>query len=66
MYGVLKDVRLGAACRVPQRTRIPNLLLTGQNINSHGVLGVLVGTVVTCSELIPAETISQQIIKAQK
>ena len=66
MYGVLKDVRLGAACRVPQRTRIPNLLLTGQNINSHGVLGVLVGTVVTCSELIPAETIYQQIIKAQK
>lgn len=63
MYGVLKDVTLGAACRIPQRTRVPNLLLTGQNINSHGILGVLVGAVVTCSELLSAERIYRQIIE---
>lgn len=51
MYGVAKDVRLGPACRVLHRTKIPNVLQTGQNINSHGMLGVLVGTLVTCREI---------------
>ena len=64
MYGVSKDVNSSAACRVPHRTRIPNLYQTGQNINSHGMLGVLVGTIVTCSELISAEAIYRQIIDA--
>lgn len=52
MYGIAKDVSLGTACRVPHRTRVPNVLQTGQNINSHGILGVLVGTMVTCTEII--------------
>ena len=64
MYGVSKDVNSSAACRVPHRTRIPNVYQTGQNINSHGMLGVLVGTIVTCSELISAEAIYRQIIDA--
>lgn len=66
MYGVAKDITLGAACRVPHKTKVPNLLLTGQNINSHGMLGVLVGSIVTCSELLTSETIYQQIIEANK
>jgi all-trans-retinol 13,14-reductase len=52
MYGIAKDVSLGAACRVPHRTRVPNVFQTGQNINSHGILGVLVGTIVTCTEIV--------------
>ncbi len=63
MYGVAKDINKGIAFRVPHKTRIPNLLQTGQNINSHGMLGVLVGTIVTCSELLTARTIYQQIIE---
>ena len=66
MYGVAKDITLGAAGRVPHRTKVPNLLLTGQNINSHGMLGVIVGTIVTCSELLSAQTVYQQIIDANK
>lgn len=66
MYGVVHDIQLGAACRVPHRTKIPNLLQTGQNINSHGILGVLVGSIVTCSELLTAERIYQQIIKVNQ
>lgn len=66
MYGVAKDITLGAACRVPHKTKVPNLLLIGQNINSHGMLGVLVGSIVTCSELLTAETIYQQIIEVNK
>lgn len=61
MYGVAKDINLGAAGRVPYRTKIPNLFLAGQNVNSHGMMGVIVGTIVTCSELVPAETIFNQI-----
>lgn len=66
MYGVAKDVTLGAACRVPHRTKVPNLLMSGQNINSHGMLGVLVGSIVTCSELLTPETVYNQIIEANK
>lgn len=64
MYGNAKDISLGAACRVPQRTKVPNVYLTGQNINSHGMLGVLVGTIVTCSEFLTAKTIYEQIKEA--
>lgn len=66
MYGIAKDVNLGVAGRVPHRTRIPNVLQTGQNINSHGMLGVLVGTIVTCSELLTARHIYQDIIQANQ
>lgn len=64
MYGVAKDIHAGAAYRVSHRTKVPNVLQTGQNINSHGMLGVLVGTIVTCSELLTAPRIYQQIISS--
>ena len=66
MYGNAKDINLGSACRVPQRTKVPNVYLTGQNINSHGMLGVLVGAIVTCSELLSAKKIYEQIKEANK
>lgn len=66
MYGVAKDVHAGAAARVHHRTKIPNLLLTGQNINSHGILGVLVGTMVTCGEVIGSENLFRQIVNHRK
>lgn len=66
MYGIAKDISLGAAGRIPQRTKVPNVLQTGQNVNSHGMLGVLVGTIVTCSELLTSRTIYEQIIKANE
>lgn len=61
MYGIAKDITLGAAGRVTHATRIPNLFLSGQNINSHGILGVIVGAVITCSEFIPLEKIFSDI-----
>lgn len=66
MYGNAKDITKGAAYRVPQRTKVPNVYLTGQNINSHGMLGVLVGTIVTCSEFLTAKTIYEQITEANR
>lgn len=66
MYGIARDVRLGPAARVHHLTRIPNLLLTGQNVNSHGILGVLVGTIVTCSALLTSEELFRQINDSNK
>lgn len=66
MYGIAKDIAESAAYRVPHRTRIPNVYQTGQNINSHGMLGVLVGTIVTCSEFLTAKTIYEQINKSEE
>lgn len=65
-YGIARDISLGMSSHVPQRTKLPGLYLTGQNINSHGILGVLVGTVVTCSDLLGTEYLYQQIIKASQ
>ena len=61
MYGVAKDINLGVAARVQHKTKIRNLLLTGQNINSHGILGVIIGSIVTCSELLGENEILNQI-----
>lgn len=66
MYGVAKDINLGMSSRVHHRTKVPNLLLTGQNINSHGILGVLVGSIVTCSEFLGEEEILTQIKNANE
>ncbi len=65
MYGIAKDVNK-VAYRVSQKTRVPNLYQTGQNINSHGMLGVLVGSLVTCSELVPIKNIYDQILEANR
>ena len=65
MYGIAHDVQAGAGGRVSHRTRIPNLLLAGQNINSHGILGVLVGTLTACGEMVGSRTIYNQINDAR-
>ena len=61
MYGVAKNIRLGPAARVPHKTRIPNLFLVGQNVNSHGIMGTLVGTLVACADIVGEKTLFQQI-----
>lgn len=53
-YGILKDYNRPLESMILPRTQIPNLYLTGQNTNVHGILGVTISSVVTCSELIDA------------
>ncbi|MBS1647119.1 MAG: NAD(P)/FAD-dependent oxidoreductase [Bacteroidetes bacterium] len=52
MYGIAKDYKDPARTFITPRTKIPNLLFTGQNITLHGILGVTVSSVVTCSEFV--------------
>ncbi|MFH1321642.1 MAG: NAD(P)-binding protein [Bacteroidota bacterium] len=51
-YGVFRDCNDPLISYIPPRTKIPNLFLTGQNVNLHGVLGVTIGSLLTCSELL--------------
>jgi all-trans-retinol 13,14-reductase len=52
LYGIMKTVNNPMATMINPRTKIPNLLLTGQNINLHGLLGVAVSAFATCFHLI--------------
>jgi all-trans-retinol 13,14-reductase len=64
MYGIIRDKNFPAHSLVSQRTKIPNLLMTGQNINSHGILGVTIGAMITCAEFLGINTIIREIEKS--
>lgn len=64
LYGVEKDYRSPMKTFISPRTKIPNLLLTGQNLNLHGVLGVTVSAVVTCSEILGMDYLVEKIRNA--
>jgi all-trans-retinol 13,14-reductase len=64
LYGILRDYREPFKTFIPTRTKLPNLLLTGQNLNVHGVLGVSVSAIITCGELIGIESLLDKIRKA--
>lgn len=61
LYGNLKDVNKPAETTIATRTKIPNLLLTGQNVNMHGVLGVSITAIATCAELVGMEHLLNKI-----
>ena len=65
MYGITKDYNDPLRTYISHRTKVSNLLLTGQNINMHGVLGVAISSLVTCSELVGLPHLLQQIDDAQ-
>ncbi|HVY74729.1 MAG TPA: NAD(P)/FAD-dependent oxidoreductase [Puia sp.] len=51
LYGVEKDYRTPMASLISPRTRIPNLYLTGQSLNLHGILGTAISGLITASAL---------------
>ncbi|MBL7792209.1 MAG: NAD(P)/FAD-dependent oxidoreductase [Saprospiraceae bacterium] len=63
MYGIAKDYNNPMMSLLSPRTQIPNLFLTGQNLNMHGMLGVTVGAIMTCSRFLGLKYIMQQISK---
>jgi len=64
MYGVSRDCNESIQALVSPRTRIPNLFQTGQNVNSHGILGVIIGSILTSGELLGVNNIVRQIKSA--
>jgi all-trans-retinol 13,14-reductase len=66
LYGIAKDIELGQSGRVSYRTRVGNLFLAGQSVNSHGIMGVLVGSMVVCDSILGNGILYDEIIKASK
>lgn len=66
MYGIIKDFNDPVKTMISPKTKINNLYLTGQNINLHGVLGVTVSAVITCSMLLGKEYLVGKILKANE
>ena len=66
MYGYVKDSSNPMKSFISPKTRLDNLYLTGQSINMHGVLGVTIGAVVTCSEIVGKEYLVNKINEASK
>ena len=65
MCGYKKDVNNFITSHLPVRTRISNLLLTGQNINIHGFCGVILTSLQTCEEILgPNYIIDKLNVKA--
>jgi len=64
LYGYSKDADDAIKSFISPNTKIPNLLLTGQNINLHGVLGVSLSSVVTSSQIFGLEYLIKKIRNA--
>ena len=61
MYGILKDHHNSFNTFIAPRTRVPNLFLTGQNLNLHGILGVTISALITCGEFIDMGELMKEI-----
>lgn len=60
-YGILKDYHDPLSTIISPKTRIGNLLFTGQNLNMHGISGVTIGAVMTCAEFVGADYLLNKI-----
>lgn len=62
-YGIMRDCNNVLKTLITPRTKIPNLFLTGQNINLHGVLGVTMGAFITLSNFLGYNYIREKVLK---
>ncbi|MDR3133789.1 MAG: FAD-dependent oxidoreductase [Prevotellaceae bacterium] len=60
-YGIRKDYTNTLQTILPPQTPIPNLLLTGQNLNLHGVLGVSMTSFFTCAKIVGMEKLVSEL-----
>lgn len=61
MYGYSKDAGNILLSHLPIRTKVSNLLLTGQNINLHGICGVPLTAIQTAEAVLGQNTILDAI-----
>jgi all-trans-retinol 13,14-reductase len=64
MYGIAKDYSNPLKTFISPRTKIPNLYLTGQNLNLHGILGATMSGLVTSVAFLGNEDIIEKIRNA--
>ncbi len=61
-YGISKDWRSPMTTVLTPRTPIGGLLLTGQSLNLHGMLGVSMTSVFTCASILGMPALSHEIL----
>jgi all-trans-retinol 13,14-reductase len=61
IYGIKKDCNSPGKSILSPRTKIGNLYLTGQNLNLHGILGVTISALVTCTQLVDGDKLIDDI-----
>ncbi len=61
MYGYAKDCNNMTISNIPVVTKVDNLLLTGQNINSHGFYGTPLTAVNTCEAILGLNYVKNKI-----
>ena len=64
MYGILKDHHSFLKTFINPKTKVPNLYLTGQNLNVHGILGVTVSSLITCFEFVDRDKLMKDVMSA--
>lgn len=60
-FGVRKDWRNTMKTVLAPRTPVENLLLTGQSLNLHGVLGVSMTSLFTCASIIGMDAVVRDV-----
>jgi phytoene dehydrogenase-like protein len=63
MYGYKKDADNTMKTFLSPKTKLKNLFFTGQSLNMHGILGVTISAVLTCSLIVGREKLMQSIYK---
>ncbi|MFI5155229.1 MAG: phytoene desaturase family protein [Chitinophagales bacterium] len=64
LYGIAKDFREPFKTLIPPRTKLPNLYLTGQNLNLHGILGSALSGLLTCTAYLGNDAFIEKIKNA--
>ncbi len=64
LYGTAKDYRDPLAALVAPKTKVPNLFLTGQSLNLHGILGTAISGLITAAALMGKDDFIEKIRNA--
>ncbi len=64
LYGIAKDSKDPLKTFISPKTKVPNLYLTGQNINLHGVLGCTISALLTSITILGNEDVIEKIKNA--
>jgi all-trans-retinol 13,14-reductase len=64
LYGTVKDFRNPTGTLISPKTRIPNLFLTGQYLNLHGILGTAISGLITSMALMGKDDFIEKIRNA--
>lgn len=62
-YGIRKDFNNPMLTVMSPRTPLRNLFLTGQSLNLHGILGVSMTSVLTCSAILGTDAVVSEILR---